>query len=88
MENEKLIKNFSVLIGQDFFRSTAPVLSVCVNETYTTVKLEDIKNWFNTIWESNGNRSEESYKAKKELDMFFGSILSQFMDFNNLNKET
>lgn len=80
--SEKFIKNFSIEIGQDSFRSHPPMITFKLNDRFVTVKLEDMKDWFNTIWDSQGDRNEEAYKAKRQLDRLFNELINPFVDFS------
>jgi hypothetical protein len=87
MSEIKPIKHFSIEIGQDAFRLYPPMLTFYLNDRFVTLPLKDIRDWFNTIYESKGNRSEESYKAKKNIDQIFHELLNPFMDFSKILKE-
>ncbi len=76
---DKFIERFSIDIGQDAFRIYDVQIGFCINDHYTICKLKDFKDWINTIYDSNGDRSEKSYEAKKHLDMFFNELLHPWM---------
>lgn len=66
--------NFKIEIGQDQFRMSPPMICFIANEHYLQMKLEDLKNWINTIWDSQGDRNSQAYKAKDKLTQTLGEL--------------
>lgn len=83
----KFIETFEIMIGQDPFRAFPCMISFIINDTCVTCRLEDFKNWINAIYDSNGNRSEEAYSAKKSLDRFFHQLLEPWKKLPEIKKE-
>lgn len=80
--NQKFIKDFEILIGQDRFRTIPPMLSFRINNHTITVPLKDFKKWIDDIVVGNGNRDEKSYKAFKNFKSFFNELLYPYIDYS------
>lgn len=81
MEDEKFITSFSIDIGQDAFRMHPPMIRFSINERFCVARLEDMKDWFNTIWDSQGDQNLKAIEAKRNLDTFFADLLHPFIDY-------
>lgn len=44
------------------------------NDKFSMLPLKELKKWIDTIVESKGNTSEESYDAKNKLESFFAEL--------------
>jgi hypothetical protein len=77
----KFINNFEILIGQDSFRSTDPMLAFIINDRRSIVSLKEFKEWIDTIVESNGDRNPKAYAAFKNFKSVFIELLHPFMNY-------
>ncbi len=89
MSDQKFIKDFEILIGQDGFRVFEPMLCIIINDRATSVSLTEFTKWVNTIAESKGDRNEKAYKAFDQFKSFFAQLLSPYIDYSAMitNKE-
>ncbi len=82
IETQRVIDRFEINIGQYApfgMPEGDPAFSIVLNDMVTTCKLEQLKNWINDIWESQGNRSQKAYKAKNNLFLFLAEALEPFI---------
>lgn len=86
--DERFVKNFSIQIGQDAFRMFQPMMRLQLNDHYIVLPLENIKDWFNTIWDSQGSQCIKAIEAKRNLDQIFAELLSPFRDYSKIIKVT
>lgn len=79
---EKVINNFKTYIRQSAICGIPTgdaFIQFIVNDQITMYRLNDLKDWINTIADSKGNRNEKAYEAKRNLDQIFFTILAPFM---------
>lgn len=87
--SQRFIDKFEIFIGQPAIGGVPvydAVLTFKINEWFVQVKLEDFKQWIDTISESKGDRNEQAYKAKKQLDMLFNELLQPWMKLPEQHK--
>lgn len=89
MNDKKFINSFSLNIGQRAIGGIPlgeAFMQVIVNDHYVTCRLNDIKDWIDTIVMSNGDRNEKAYEAKDNLTQLFVSLLHPWMKLPELPK--
>ncbi len=87
MSEEKFINNFSIEIGQDRFRTMEPLIKFQLNDQWVAIPLKEMRDWFNTIWDSQGDQNKKAIDAKRKLDGFFIELLHPFIDYSMPKKE-
>lgn len=71
-------KKFKIEIGQPGvmgFPMGDPLIHFILDNHFSVVRLEDLKNWINTIWDSQGDRNPKAYKARDELQGLFKQVI-------------
>ncbi len=51
-----------------------PIITFEGEKRLCSVKLKDLKDWINCIWDSKGNQSKKAYDAKRKLEEVFSEI--------------